>query len=240
MEFCCLFKGKNIVNLSLNVRDAMFKARIWKPSKSGIISDQRGDTLIENLVAIVLLSIIVVAVFMAIGTAIRSFGELNTNEASKDIAASEMDYIYSQPYAASYTIFNPSSGPTGTVITVPAGSGWSSPDTSFSVTIGSIPVLTNTLTLNGSNNLTGTITVPSGVTAGFQTIIITGKSTGNSQTFANAFNVATGTAQYPPEYAGYTSSLSVTQIQPTEQQIVINISTKGSVVYTLTDYRTYY
>jgi len=217
----------------------MFKTRIWKPSKPDIISDQRGDTLIENLVAIVLLSIIVVAVFMAIGTAIRSFGVLNTYEASKDIAASEMDYIYSQPYAQNYTIFNPSSGPTGTVITVPAG-GWLYADTSFSVTIGSIPVLTNTLTVDGSGNLTGTITVPSGVAAGFQTIIITGKSTGKSQTFVNAFNVATGTAQYPPEYVGFTSSLQVTAIQSTEQQIVINISAKGSIVYKLTDYRTNY
>jgi type II secretory pathway pseudopilin PulG len=220
----------------------MFKTRIWKPSKPDIISDQRGDTLIENLVAIVLLSIIVVAVFMAIGTAIRSFGVLNTNEASKDIAASEMDYIYSQPYAQNYTIFNPSLGPAGTVIMVPAGSGWSSTDTSFSVTVGSIPVLTNTLTVNGSGNLTGTITVPSGVAAGFQTIVITGKSTQTGQTFLNAFNVTTGTAQYPPEYAGFTSSLQVTAIQSTsnEQQIAINISAKGSIVYTLTDYRTNY
>jgi type II secretory pathway pseudopilin PulG len=217
----------------------MFKTRIWKLSKSDIISDQRGDTLIENLVAIVLLSIIVVAVFMAIGTAIRSFGVLNTNEASKDVAASEMDYIYSQPYAASYTIFNPSSGPTGTVITVPAGSGWSSTDTSFSVTIDSIPVLTNTLTVNGSGSLTGTITVPSGVAAGFQTIIITGNSTHNSQKFVNAFNVTAGNSQYPPEYLGFTSSLQVTAFSSTEQQIVINISAKNTV-YTLTDYRTNY
>jgi hypothetical protein len=204
---------------------------------AGMVPDQRGDTLIENLVAIVLFAIIGIAIFMAIRTAISSFGVMDTHEASKDIAASEMDYILSQPYANNYTIFNPSSGPVATVITVPAGSGWSTSDTIFSVIMG-VTVAPNTLTVNINGNLTGTITVPSGLT-GLQTVQITGNYTG-THTFSNAFDVTGTTAEYPAEYAGYTSSLSVTPVQPTEQQIVINISDKNQVVYTLTDYRTNY
>jgi len=217
----------------------MFKLRFRKPNNWGIIREQKGDTLIENLVAIVLLAIVAAAIFASISTAIRTFGQMNTKEASKDIAASEMDYIFSQSYANNYTVFNPNSGPVGTVVTVPTGSGWSSSDTSFSVKVGSTTA-TNTLVVSGTGKLSGTITIPS-VTIGFQTISITGTVSG-TQTFTNAFDVTTSAAQYPTAYTGYTSSLSVTSVAGvgTEQQIVISISYKGNVIYTLTDYRTSY
>jgi prepilin-type N-terminal cleavage/methylation domain-containing protein len=217
----------------------MFKLRFRKPNNWGIIREQKGDTLIENLVAIVLLAIVAAAIFTSISTAIKTFGQMNTKEASKDIAASEMDYIFSQPYANNYTVFNPNSGPVGTVVTVPTGSGWSSSDTSFSVKVGSTTA-TNTLVVSGTGKLSGTITIPS-VTIGFQTISITGAVSG-TQTFTNAFDVTTTAAQYPAAYTGYTSSLSVTSVAGvgTEQQIVISISYKGNVIYTLTDYRTSY
>jgi len=217
----------------------MFKLRFRKPNNWGIIREQKGDTLIENLVAIVLLAIVAAAIFTSISTAIKTFGQMNTKEASKDIAASEMDYIFSQPYANNYTVFNPNSGPVGTVVTVPTGSGWSSSDTSFSVKVGSTTA-TNTLVVSGTGKLSGTITIPS-VTIGFQTISITGTVSG-TQTFTNAFDVTTTAAQYPAAYTGYTSSLSVTSVAGvgTEQQIVISISYKGNVIYTLTDYRTSY
>jgi prepilin-type N-terminal cleavage/methylation domain-containing protein len=217
----------------------MFKLRFRKPNNWCIIREQKGDTLIENLVAIVLLAIVAAAIFTSISTAIKTFGQMNTKEASKDIAASEMDYIFSQPYANNYTVFNPNSGPVGTVVTVPTGSGWSSSDTSFSVKVGSTTA-TNTLVVSGTGKLSGTITIPS-VTIGFQTISITGAVSG-TQTFTNAFDVTTTAAQYPAAYTGYTSSLSVTSVAGvgTEQQIVISISYKGNVIYTLTDYRTSY
>jgi prepilin-type N-terminal cleavage/methylation domain-containing protein len=224
----------------------MFKLRFRKPNNWGIIREQKGDTLIENLVAIVLLAIVAAAIFTSISTAIKTFGQMNTKEASKDIAASEMDYIFSQPYSTNinnnnyvYTVFNPNSGPAGTVVNVPTGSGWSPSDTSFSVKVGSTTAI-NTLTVNSNGNISGTITVPSGLT-GFQTISITGAVSG-TQTFTNAFDVTTSAAQYPAAYTGYTSSLSVTAVAGvgTEQKIVISISYKGNVIYTLTDYRTYY
>jgi len=223
----------------LKIEEAMFKLRFRKPNNWGIIREQKGDTLIENLVAIVLLAIVAAAIFTSISTAIKTFGQMNTKEASKDIAASEMDYIFSQPYANNYTVFNPNSGPVGTVVTVPTGSGWSSSDTSFSVKVGSTTA-TNTLVVSGTGKLSGTITIPS-VTIGFQTISITGAVSG-TQTFTNAFDVTTTAAQYPAAYTGYTSSLSVTSVAGvgTEQQIVISISYKGNVIYTLTDYRTSY
>ena len=224
----------------MKIGDAMFKLRFRKPSKWGIIREQKGDTLIENLVAIVLLAIVAAAIFTSITTAIKTFGQMNTKETSKDIAASEMDYIFSQPYASNYTVFNPNSGPVGTVVTVPTGSGWSSSDTSFSVMVGSTTA-TNTLVVNSSGNLSGAITIPS-VTIGLQSISITGAVSG-TQTFVNAFNVTTTAAQYPAEYVGYTSSIGVTNNFAgigTEQKIVISISYKSSIIYTLTDYRTYY
>ena len=218
----------------------MFKLRFRKPSKWGIIREQNGDTLIENLVAIVLLAIVAAAIFGSILTAIKTFGQMNSKEASKDIAASEMDYIFSQPYASNYTVFNPNSGPVGTVVIVPTGSGWSSSDTSFSVKVGSATAI-NTLVVSSTGNLSGTITVPS-VTTGLQTISISG-AVSPTQTFTNAFNVTTTAAQYPAEYVGYTSSLGITNNFAgvgTEQKIVISISYKGNVIYTLTDYRTSY
>lgn len=223
----------------MKIEEAMFKLRFRKPNNWGIIREQKGDTLIENLVAIVLLAIVAAAIFTSISTAIKTFGQMNTTEASKDIAASEMDYIFSQPYANNYTVFNPNSGPVGTVVTVPTGSGWSSSDTSFSVKVGSTTA-TNTLVVSGTGKLSGTITIPS-VTIGFQTISITGAVSG-TQTFTNAFDVTTTAAQYPAAYTGYTSSLSVTSVAGvgTEQQIAISISYKGNVIYTLTDYRTSY
>jgi prepilin-type N-terminal cleavage/methylation domain-containing protein len=217
----------------------MFKLRFRKPNNWCIIREQKGDTLIENLVAIVLLAIVAAAIFASISTAIKTFGQMNTKEVSKDIAASEMDYVFSQSYASNYTVFNPNSGPVGTVVIVPSGSGWSSSDTSFSVKVGSTAA-TNTLVVSGTGKLSGTITIPS-VTIGFQTISITGAVSG-TQTFTNAFDVTTTAAQYPAAYTGYTSSLSVTSVAGvgTEQQIVISISYKGNVIYTLTDYRTSY
>jgi prepilin-type N-terminal cleavage/methylation domain-containing protein len=224
----------------MKIEDAMFKVRLKKLSWRSILREQKGDTLIENLVAIVLLAIVAAAIFASIQTAIKTFGQMNTKEASKDIAASEMDYIFSQPYASNYTVFNPNSGPVGTIVTVPTASGWSSSDTSFSVKVGPT-IATNTLVVSSSGNLSGTITIPS-VTTGFQTISITGAVSG-TQTFTNAFSVTTTAAQYPAEYVGYTSSISITNNFAgvgTEQKIVLSISYKGSVIYTLTDYRTYY
>jgi prepilin-type N-terminal cleavage/methylation domain-containing protein len=131
--------------------DAMFKVRMRKLFKSGVMHDQKGFSLVEELVAIVLLTIIAAAIFTALQTMILTFGQMNTQEMSKDIASSDMDYIMSQTYGTNYTL-----------------------------------------------------------------------------------------PQVPAEYSGYTSSLSVTQIQSTEQQILISISFKNKVRYTLTDYRTYY
>ena len=129
----------------------MFKVRMRKLFKSGVMHDQKGFSLVEELVAIVLLTIIAAAIFTALQTMILTFGQMNTQEMSKDIASSDMDYIMSQTYGTNYTL-----------------------------------------------------------------------------------------PQVPAEYSGYTSSLSVTQIQSTEQQILISISFKNKVRYTLTDYRTYY
>ncbi|HXY75058.1 MAG TPA: prepilin-type N-terminal cleavage/methylation domain-containing protein [Dehalococcoidales bacterium] len=200
-------------------------------------SDQKGYTLVEVLAAIALSTIIVSGIVMGITTMTKVYASMHQQEIAKDVAAANMDYIMSRPYANNYTIFNPSSGNMGTVITISAGSGWSPSDTSFNVQVGTA-VATNTLTVNSSGILSGTITLPS-VTTGSQTITITG-STNDSQTFVNAFNVTTTSNQYPATYANYKMNLSINQIRLTEQQIIISISLNNKVLYTLTDYRTNY
>jgi hypothetical protein len=81
--------------------------------------------------------------------------------------------------------FNPTSGKVGSTITV-TGSGWALSDTISSVKVGGTTAA-NTLIVNSSGSLSGTITVPS-VSVGLQNIIITGNISG-TQTFSNAFTV---------------------------------------------------
>ena len=54
-----------------------------------------------------------------------------------------------------------------------------------------------------------------------------------SRPYANTYNL-------PPTPANYTSIMNVTQIDTTEQKLVIGVSFNNNVVYTLTDLRTNY
>ena len=129
----------------------MFKIIIRKLRKSCIIPDQKGFTLLEVLIAVVLTAIIGTGIFVGLRTLTLLYVDTNTHEISKDIAASDIDYVLSQPYGSAYTL--PSS---------------------------------------------------------------------------------------PAEYNNYTSSIQVTALEQTEQQIKISISFNNSIVFTLTDYRTFY
>jgi len=168
----------------------------------------------------------------------KIFVDTNTQEIVKDIAASDMDWIMSQPYASRYTIFNPNSGPVGTV-TMVVGSGWGSSETISNVTVGGT-IAAYTLSVDNSGNISGGITVPS-IGIGDQPIVISGSSSGD-KVFNNAFMVTTTPApsQPPVGYSHYTVSIAVTSLKITEQQITINIKLNGNTVYTLTDYRTAY
>ncbi|MBN2239050.1 MAG: Ig-like domain-containing protein [Dehalococcoidales bacterium] len=84
--------------------------------------------------------------------------------------------------------FNPTSGPVGTEVTV-TGSNWEASETINPVTVGG-ETATHTLSVDGSGNLGGTLTIPS-LSDGQQTVVITGSVSGG-QTFTDAFEVTSG------------------------------------------------
>jgi prepilin-type N-terminal cleavage/methylation domain-containing protein len=218
----------------------MDKTLLRKPGKASVMWDQKGFTLIEVLIAVLLTAIIAIGIFVGLRTIILLYGDTNTHEIAKDMAASGMDDIMSQPYANTYTIFSPTSGPVGTVITIPSGAGWTANDTISGVTVGGTNAAYS-LTVNSSGNLTGTITVPS-ISSGAQTIVITGANSG-AEIFTGVFAVtnASTASQYPGEYSNYQVVLvKPVSLEVTEQQITINILFNGNIIYALTDYRTNY
>jgi hypothetical protein len=86
--------------------------------------------------------------------------------------------------------FNPTSGSVLTEVAV-TGTGWVAdevidPD---SVTVG-VAEATHTLVVDVGGNLSGTITVPTGLDPGTHSIVITGATSGE-QAFVNAFEVTT-------------------------------------------------
>ena len=126
----------------------MFKILMRKLSKSAIILNQKGFTLIETLIAVTITAIIVTGIVAGILTVTKVNVNLHKQQIAKDIAASAMDFIMSRPYANTYNL--------------------------------------------------------------------------------------------PATPANYRSIMNVTQIDTTEQKLVIGVSFNNNVVYTLTDLRTNY
>ena len=126
----------------------MFKILMRQLSKSAIILNQKGFTLIETLIAVTITAIIVTGIVAGILTVTKVNVNLHKQQIAKDIAASAMDFIMSRPYANTYNL--------------------------------------------------------------------------------------------PATPANYRSIMNVTQIDTTEQKLVIGVSFNNNVVYTLTDLRTNY
>jgi prepilin-type N-terminal cleavage/methylation domain-containing protein len=82
----------------------MLKAKLTKSHKTGIIRDQQGFSLIEVLIALAMAGIIIAGVLMVMGTSTKILVLAKNQEISKDIAASEMEYIRSIPYASTYDL----------------------------------------------------------------------------------------------------------------------------------------
>jgi prepilin-type N-terminal cleavage/methylation domain-containing protein len=115
--------------------------------------------------------------------------------------------VLSQIVTTVTAAFSPTSGPVGTNIQV-TGSGWALSDTISGVTVGGTTA-TNTLTVNSSGSLSGTITVPSTLGTGAKIIVITGIQT-LAQTYNNAFTVTTASATFTPTSGPVGTSISVT------------------------------
>ena len=65
-------------------------------------TDQRGFTLLEVLIAIVLTGIIASGILFALGTSTTILVKTNAQETAKDIAITDMEYIRTLQYANSY------------------------------------------------------------------------------------------------------------------------------------------
>ena len=83
----------------------MLNIRLPKHRKTGIVRDEKGFTLLEVLIAVALTSIIVAGIYMAMSTSTKVLVDAKTQETAKDMAASAMEWIKSQPYnAVSYDL----------------------------------------------------------------------------------------------------------------------------------------
>jgi prepilin-type N-terminal cleavage/methylation domain-containing protein len=83
----------------------MLNVRLPKHHKPGIGRDEKGFTLLEVLIAVALTAIIVAGIYMAMSTSTKVLVDTTTQETAKDMAASAMEWIKSQPYnAVSYTL----------------------------------------------------------------------------------------------------------------------------------------
>ena len=70
--------------------------------KPSFVRDEKGFTLIEVLVVIPLIVILAGGLLFAIGTSTKIYTILSEDETAKDIAISNMEFIFSQPYQNSY------------------------------------------------------------------------------------------------------------------------------------------
>jgi type II secretory pathway pseudopilin PulG len=162
-------------------------------------SGDAGDTLVELLVALAIISICVVGLIGGLASAIGSAGNhrnlTNLDAALKDFAEVVRYDVQLQPYtstsaplyarcASKYLLAgtpNPSSGPVGTAVTA-FGSGFSGSVTS-SVSIGGSPPPGNTVTLTdpANGNVTANFVVPP-LPAGTYPITISDGGTASSTT----------------------------------------------------------
>jgi len=126
------------------------------------------------------------------------------------------------------SIFSPTVGPVGTLITVNE-EGWVAGESIDAVTVGGVNA-TYALTVDGSGNLIGTITVPV-LEPGVQDIVITGFSSGE-QTFIDAFTVIP-TAIFTPTSGTVGTEIAVTGTGWVALE-VINPVTVGGVTATHT------
>jgi len=65
---------------------------------------EKGFTLLEVIAAIAITGIVVVGIYMALSTSTKVLVDANTQETAKDMAASAVEWIRSQPYTSSYSL----------------------------------------------------------------------------------------------------------------------------------------
>ena len=70
----------------------------------GLIKKQKGFTLVEVLVALVILGVLASALLLGVSTALKSSATSDELATAESLARSQMEYIKNEPYAGSYTV----------------------------------------------------------------------------------------------------------------------------------------
>jgi prepilin-type N-terminal cleavage/methylation domain-containing protein len=98
----------------------MLNIRLPKLRKPGIIREERGFTLIEVLISIVLLGLITASLAFGLGSASKGLVHNDSRQTAKNLAESQIEYIKNLPFASAYdTSYH--AGPPVTGIQLPTG-----------------------------------------------------------------------------------------------------------------------
>ena len=223
----------------------MLNVRLLKLRKPGIVQEEKGYTILEVLLAIFVTVVIGAAIALSIGTSSKVLVSANTQEVAKDIAASDMEYIRSLPFASNYILLTSSSGSSSfgnpvifrAIVTPGAATGTVTFKDGGTALPGS-----STVTLSGGQAIFSTSTLTQG--SHNITAVYSGDATHSSLTsivFTQTVTASSTTTILPaPINSNYLSSINVTYLRMNEQQIDITITWGGKTVFTLTDYRVNY
>jgi prepilin-type N-terminal cleavage/methylation domain-containing protein len=140
----------------------MLNIRLPKLRKPGILREERGFTLIEVLVAMVLLGLITAALANGFITASKVLLHNDSRQTAKNVAETQLEYIKNQPYALAYdTSYH--IGPPVAGVQVPAGYSSSNvvhsgTDITYFNPVRDANVQLITVTVTGPANVTYTLT----------------------------------------------------------------------------------
>ena len=222
----------------------MLNVRLLKLRKPGIVQEEKGYTILEVLLAIFVTVVIGAAIALSIGTSSKVLVSANTQEVAKDIAASDMEYIRSLPFAANYVLLTSSSSSSSfgnsvifrAVVTPGTATG--------TVAFKDGSTVIGTTTLSGGQATFSTSTLAISPPSHAITAVYSGDASHSSITsivLTQTVNPSSTTSILPgPINSNYLSSINVTYLRMNEQQIDITITWGGKTVFTLTDYRVNY
>ena len=80
----------------------MLNIRLPKLRKPGMLREEKGFTLIEVIISIVLLSLITAALANGFITASKVLLHNDSRQTAKNLAETQLEYIKNQPYALAY------------------------------------------------------------------------------------------------------------------------------------------
>jgi prepilin-type N-terminal cleavage/methylation domain-containing protein len=85
----------------------MLNIRLKKLRKTGIARDEKGFTLVEVVISIMLLGLISAALATGLSTSSKVLLHTDIRETAKNLAETQMEYIKLFPFASAYDTTNP-------------------------------------------------------------------------------------------------------------------------------------